>query len=71
MKKPLKPKTKPAAKAPELPEWLNETPSMKYTLEACPSNGGIEQSIEMTMEQYEYLKKKLAGMQGYEVPADA
>ena len=43
---------------------------MKYNLEACPSDGGIEQSVEMTQEEYDALKVHLATMRGYKVPAE-
>ena len=55
-------------KTNQKPEWLDDTPSTKYTLEAAPSEGGIEQSIEMTVEEYDALKGHLAKLRGYVAP---
>ncbi len=68
------PKKKSAAKPkPQtaLPEWIKQTPYILYTLEACPSTGGDQQEIEMSLEHYEILKRELARLQGYSVPAEA
>jgi hypothetical protein len=56
--------------APELPEWVNErTPTTDYTLEAT-SDHGIDQAVEMTLEEFEALKEHLCKLRGYKVPAE-
>ncbi len=67
MKKPLKPKIKTAAKPPE---WLTETPATTYTLEAG-SDQIMEplQMIELSLDEYEELKRHLFKMRSYKVPA--
>ncbi len=63
---PKKPKTKPAAKEPELPGWLTGTPAMEYALEAFFDQD--QQHIELTMDEYEALKCHLAKMRGHQTP---
>ena len=74
---PEKPKKKSAAKvqtakaAASLPEWVNKrTPTTDYTLEAT-SDHGIDQAVEMTLEEFEALKEHLCKLRGYKVPAEA
>ena len=65
------PKTKPAAKpaVAELPEWMDGTPSMIYTLEAFHE---VErQRITMTLAEFEACKIYLCKLRGYQVPKEA
>ncbi len=70
-------RTKTAPKAPitqpaqKLPEWVKDTPVMEYTLEASPSDGGIEQRIEMSLSEYDALKRHLARLRGIAPAGDA
>jgi hypothetical protein len=72
---PMKPKTKPAVKrsvrrlssTPEpLPEWMDGTPTMLYTLEAFHEQ--TRQQINMTREEYNALKLHLCALRGIAVP---
>ncbi|MDP9113133.1 MAG: hypothetical protein M3O20_05570 [Acidobacteriota bacterium] len=71
-----KSKTKPAVKRsvrrfssiPEpLPEWMDGTPTMLYTLEAFHEQ--TRQEIRMTLEEYNALKLHLCILRGITVPA--
>jgi hypothetical protein len=72
-----KPKTKPAAKrpkteaAPELPEWLTETP-IETEYEMKMTEGGVDcdtcQSIELSRCEFLLIKVYLAKLRGIEVP---
>jgi hypothetical protein len=68
---PKKPKTKPEAKAPEpeLPEWMDGTPTMIYSLEAFHNQ--TWQQIDLTREEYDGLKAHLLKLRGIKVPAEA
>ena len=59
----------PKESEPTPSSWLNETPTMDYTLEATSENG-IQQSVEMTLEEYEAPKEHLCRMRGYNVPVE-
>jgi len=70
-----KTKTKPAAKRPktetaavELPEWMDGTPTMMYTLEAFHEQ--TRQEVRLTLEEYDALKEHLCKLRGIEVPAE-
>ena len=67
-----KPATKPETKAAVAPEWLSETPTTTYVLEAG-SDQIIEplQTIDLSLHEYEILKRHLAKMRGIAVPAEA
>lgn len=72
---PKKPKTQPAAKVAkrkaEAPEWLSETPATTYVLEAG-SDQIIEplQTIELSLDEYENLKRHLGKLRGHTVPVE-
>lgn len=53
----------------DLPEWLAETPEMRYRLEA-DSDNGIEQLVELTLDEYNHLKEIVAAMRGVYGPAE-
>ncbi len=56
--------------APELPDWLTDTPGVFYQLEmSTEANGGV-QTIDMSREEFRALKQHLAKLRGIEVPAD-
>ena len=72
---PNKPKTKAAAKrsktetaAVELPEWMDGTPTMIYSLEAFHEQ--TRQQVNLTVEEYDALKEHLCKLRGIEVPAE-
>ena len=73
---PKKPKKKSAAKSKAKtvvsPEWLGETPATTYTLEAG-SDQIMEplQTIELSLDEYETLKRHLARMRGIPVHPEA
>ena len=57
----------PATPAPEVPDWVNDTPHQEtYELEMYQEGGTVE-SIEMTRDEYISLKQNLARMRGYVV----
>lgn len=50
---------------PKLPEWLRETPVYRYTLYAYPhAAANDDQDIDVTLEEYEFLKRTLAQHRG-------
>lgn len=68
---PRKPTTKLAEKdkpisTPEIPAWACETPAIQYTLEAFFDED--RERVELTLDEYETLKRTIAKMRGYEAP---
>lgn len=61
----------PKKKAPEeRPEWVLDTPMYNYLLYAesnVSDDGAGEQKIDVTLEEFESLKKHLAKMRGFKV----
>jgi hypothetical protein len=55
---------------PELPEWVTETPEVTIQL-AVFIDGDQRELIELTRDEYVYLKHMLAKMRGYIVPKAA
>ena len=70
-------KKKSAAKVPhkpdlaELPRWATFTAAVFYQLEMGEETNGVQQSIDLTREEYIAVKEYLAKMRGYAVPAEA
>ena len=62
------PKTKATKQAApiERPTWVLDTPAMFYTLEARVTDFQVEPlQIELSIEEFDFLKKQLAIMRGY------
>jgi len=57
----------PRPKRPiERPDWVLDTPAMFYYLEAHVANLQVEPlRIELSIEEFDVLKKQLATMRGY------
>jgi len=68
MRKPKTDTAKPEPIATPLPDWITETPVFQYTLEAF-FDQDIEQ-VELSLEEYEQLKRTVAKMRGYLVPKE-
>lgn len=70
-------KTKPAAKPPRpLPDWVTETrDELSYVLlithDRSDGVDGSMEGLDLTRDEYIALKRHLAEMRGYKVPAEA
>ena len=53
-----------------LPSWLRDTPECTYTLSAFDCGGCSVQDIPLTIDEYKALKRRLAEIEGIEVPKD-
>jgi hypothetical protein len=58
-----------AASPSTTPEWLSETPTTEYclTAQSC-DNAEAAQDINLTLAEYEALKRHLAQLRGVTVP---
>ena len=57
---------------PDIPDWVEETPTVcEYCLTMWDNGVTIpEQDIELTRDEFLNLKRRLAELRGYPVPAD-